>query len=223
MYKQDIIILFFSSYNLYMKTIKLIIKSFLIGFFMMFPGASGGTLAVIFSMYDELVEVISKLFVNFHNSFKYLVIFAFSLLLGIFSSSMFLTYFFAKYNFELSFLFIGIVLAFTIRFMIDTNIKNDKWYYIFVILLGAILSVSVNFIKGINIDTNNYFSLFILGIILAISLILPGISISYVMLVFGIYGDVILAIKEFDLMYLFKIGISLLIGILLVKLETFYT
>ena len=98
-----------------MNTIKLIIKSFLIGFLMMFPGASGGTLAVIFSMYDELVEVISKLFVNFHNSFKYLVIFAFSLLLGIFASSKFLTYFFAKYNFELSFLFIGIVLAFTIR------------------------------------------------------------------------------------------------------------
>ena len=185
---------------------------------MMFPGASGGTLAVIFSMYDELVEVISKLFVNFHNSFKYLVIFSFSLFLGIFTSSVFLTYFFAKYNFELSFLFIGIVLAFTLRFMIDKNIKNDKWYYIFVILLGALLSVGINFIKGINIDTNNYISLFILGIILAVSLVLPGISISYVMLVFGIYYDVILAIKEFDLTYLFKIGISLLIGILLIKL-----
>ena len=100
--------------------------------------------------------------------------------------------------------------------MIDKNIKNDKWYYIFVILLGALLSVGINFIKGINIDTNNYISLFILGIILAVSLVLPGISISYVMLVFGIYYDVILAIKEFDLTYLFKIGISLLIGILLI-------
>ena len=189
---------------------------------MMFPGASGGSLAIIFCMYDELILMINNIFKDFSNSFKYLLVFTSFVLLGIFVSSNFLSYFFIKYTFELSYLFVGIVFAFTVRFIIDSNIKNDKWYYMFVILLGIALSVSITFVKGINIDTNNYFSLFLIGIILAISLILPGISISYVLLLIGIYNDLIIAIKNFELLYLLKIGISLIIGIILsIKIISF--
>jgi putative membrane protein len=51
---------------------------------------------------------------------------------------------------------------------------------------------------------------------LAIALILPGISVSYVLLIFSMYSELLMAIQQFDIVYLLEIGIALIVGILLV-------
>ena len=55
-----------------------------------------------------------------------------------------------------------------------------------------------------------------LGVFLAIALILPGVSVSYILLIFNMYDDIILAIKNLDIIYLIEVGIFLVIGLLLV-------
>jgi putative membrane protein len=55
-----------------------------------------------------------------------------------------------------------------------------------------------------------------LGVFLAIALILPGVSVSYVLLIFNMYDDIILAIKNLDIIYLLEVGIFLVIGLLMV-------
>ena len=47
----------------------------------------------------------------------------------------------------------------------------------------------------------------IFGVLVAVALILPGISVSYILLVFSCYDSIILAISNLDLFFLFKIGI----------------
>jgi putative membrane protein len=61
-----------------------------------------------------------------------------------------------------------------------------------------------------------YLNLFVVGVFLAAALILPGISVSYVLLIFKMYDTLLFAIKTFDLLYLLKMMIALLIGMLLV-------
>ena len=63
---------------------------------------------------------------------------------------------------------------------------------------------------------NKYLNLFVVGVFLALALILPGISVSYVLLIFKMYDTFLFAIKTFDLLYLLEMMIALLIGTLVV-------
>jgi putative membrane protein len=63
---------------------------------------------------------------------------------------------------------------------------------------------------------NKFFTLLFLGIFLSVALILPGVSVSYILLIFNMYDDIILAIKNLDIIYLLEIGMFLVIGLLLV-------
>ena len=55
----------------------------------------------------------------------------------------------------------------------------------------------------------------ITGAVAAVALVLPGISVSYLLLVFGIYDGMILALHGFHLPVLIPFGVGLLLGIFL--------
>jgi putative membrane protein len=58
--------------------------------------------------------------------------------------------------------------------------------------------------------------LLITGIIIALALVLPGISTSHMLLVLGMYDAMLSAITEFDIVYIGILGVSTLIGIFLI-------
>ena len=196
-----------------MNFITLFLKGILIGLFMLIPGVSGGTIAILLKIYEELLIRLNTLFKDFKNNFKYLFIVFIGGLIGVFISSYFLSIFFQKFYFEFIFIFVGIL----IYYSVETLCKNGKKYIVknlFLISLGLGLGLLFSFIpvNFINIE-NKILHLFVLGILLAGALILPGISVSYVLLIFNMYDKVLIAIKSFDLLFLLEMGIALLIGI----------
>jgi len=50
------------------------------------------------------------------------------------------------------------------------------------------------------------------GIVIALALVLPGISTSHMLLVLGMYESMLTAITEFDVFYIGTLGIATLIG-----------
>ena len=110
---------------LHRKNLVLFIKSIVVGMFMLVPGISGGTLAIILNIYEGLLSSLSHLFRNFKSNFLYLLTALFGGILGIIISSYFIDFFIKNYYFELLFLFIGITMHFSY-----TQIKNSKllWY-----------------------------------------------------------------------------------------------
>jgi len=56
--------------------------------------------------------------------------------------------------------------------------------------------------------------LFVAGLILAVALVLPGISVSYTMLIFGIYERTLKAVSDLDVAFLFPLAFGLAIGVL---------
>ena len=60
-----------------------------------------------------------------------------------------------------------------------------------------------------------YFILIVAGFISAIALILPGISVSYMFLLLGIYQDTINAVQNLYIPYLIPLGFGLILGIIL--------
>lgn len=72
-----------------------------------------------------------------------------------------------------------------------------------------------------NLTTNNatnwytYLLLVVAGFIAAIALVLPGISVSYMLLLMGLYDETMRAASEFYLPFLIPLGFGLVVGILL--------
>lgn len=205
-----------------MNFIYLFLKGILMGVFMLVPGVSGGTIAILLKIYDELLIRLSNLFKDFKKNFIFLFIVLSGGIIGIFISSYFLSFVITSFYFEMIYIFVGIL----IYYIFETLCKNGRRNIIkniILIIIGVFLGLSITLIpvNFFNIK-NKYLNLFILGVFLASALILPGVSVSYVLLIFNIYDKVINAIKTFELIYLLEIGISLLIGIMIVVKELSY-
>ena len=85
-------------------------------------------------------------------------------------------------------------------------------------IVGAVIGISLQYLPADlftpsgNMDFATIIALFFAGIVLAVALVLPGISGSYMLLIFGMYDITLVAIKEFDIAFLAPIIVGALIG-----------
>ncbi|MDR1068336.1 MAG: DUF368 domain-containing protein [Clostridiales Family XIII bacterium] len=86
--------------------------------------------------------------------------------------------------------------------------------------LGLIIGAGLYFIpEGLVADTEDagiisLLIMFAAGIIIAIALVLPGISGSYVLLVLGLYDEMLTAVNEMNILHLAPFVLGIIIGIL---------
>ena len=89
------------------------------------------------------------------------------------------------------------------------------------VIVGVILVTLLGMIPEDMMDLGNwngvwgYVMLLCTGIVAAIALVLPGISVSYMLLVLGMYEKTINSITNFELQFIMPLGIGLLLGIIL--------
>ncbi|MFA7076141.1 MAG: DUF368 domain-containing protein, partial [Candidatus Izemoplasmatales bacterium] len=178
----------------------LLLKGFLIGIAFIIPGVSGGTLAIYLGVYQKLLNSISSIFKDFKNSIKFL----FPLFLGVAISVVLLAKLFSillNWNsFVVLFFFIGLI-AGGIKYIYNKAlIKKYSLSIIlsfaisFVVLLSIIIIEKTTTISGINyfsFDLLTYLLLIALGAIASITMIVPGISGSAVLLVLGFYTAIV--------------------------------
>lgn len=173
------------------------------------PGVSGGTVAFILGFYDKFIVSLDELFRgNFKskiNSAKYLIKIGIGWVFGFLLAISFLSSLFDNHIYELSSIFIGFII-----FAIPVVIKEEKYALvgkyknIIFALLGGLLVFLITYLNrvvgsGFNIDSFNIGT--ILYVFFAASLaisamILPGISGSTLLLIFGIYIPIVTKVKE---------------------------
>jgi putative membrane protein len=107
------------------------------------------------------------------------------------------------------------MIVFIVNFLYENTNNKFRFKDIILILLGIIISVFINYIPSDIFNLNSIFSLFVFGLLVAVALILPGISVSYILLIFSCYDNIIYAIKNFDFLLLIRIGFFVIIGIIL--------
>ena len=161
------------------------------------PGVSGGTMLVIFELFEKLANSISDLFKKGSTTKKGSFIFLLKIILGAgigivgFAKILGVT---LKYiEAETIFWFMGLIL-FSVPIIIKKELKGEKFNIIF-FLIGALI---IGILEYFNLhgglansgDSNSVINFLILaglGAIGGISMIFPGISGSMVMLVLGKY------------------------------------
>jgi putative membrane protein len=212
-----------------MNIIKNLIKGFVIGIAFIIPGVSGGTLAVYLGVYQKMLDAISNIFKDFKNSVKFL----FPIFLGIGLSVVLLAKIFSLLldwnSFIILFFFIGLLLGGikTIYNKCEMNkinvVKITAFILAFAFLILLVFLEKSNTGTGIayfDFNFMTYVLLIALGMIGSMTMIVPGISGSAVLLVLGFYtaivSNVIGNIFEFDdIVYNLQVIIPFALGALL--------
>lgn len=188
------------------------------------PGVSGGTIAFIVGIYDELINSIKS--INAH-SIKLLFTgkiaafwkaingnFLCSLLLGIgisvFSLAKLITYLLVHEPVLVWSFFFGLVLAST--WFVSKDIKEWNWKTITGFILGALVAYYITVATPAETPTNLLF-IFLCGAIAICAMILPGISGSFILVLLGKYFYIMEAINTLDLVILGVFAVGAFLGI----------
>ena len=188
------------------------------------PGVSGGTIAFIAGIYDELINSIKS--INMH-SLKLLFTgkiaafwkavngnFLFALLLGIaisvFSLAKLITYLLLNEPGLVWSFFFGLVLAST--WFVTKDIKGWNWKTVAGFVGGAVIAYYITVATPAETSTNLMF-IFLCGAIAICAMILPGISGSFILVLLGKYFYVMEAVKTLDLVVLGVFAFGAALGI----------
>jgi len=190
------------------------------------PGVSGGTIALITGIYERLINAIKsfdlkalKLFLKFkwkelsqHIDLPFLLPVILGLITAILSLAKLFEYLFRNYPEYIWAFFFGLVLA-SIYF-VGKTVEKWKMATYLAFIAGTVLAVSLTVLHPAG-ENDHPFYLFINGIIAIISMILPGLSGSFVLILLGNYQLVAIdAINNFDLKIILPFALGAVIGLI---------
>lgn len=197
------------------------LKGMAVGIATLVPGVSGGTMAIILGIYDDLIHAIGSFFKNSKKHMLFLFEVGIGAILGILFFSRLLENALIKYPYIMRFLFMGMIIGGLpmIYHKSRASGKRDIFDYIFLIA-GFVIVLLMSFepaaISAMVLSPGilNMLFLFAGGMVIAVALILPGISASFMLLVLGLYGVTLNAINTFNVPFLIPIMLGLVAGTL---------
>ena len=225
-----------------LKIIILILKGFVLGISMALPGISGGTMAFIMEIYEKLIGEISKTQIKHLKSvfvclsFKKQQIkqsilfyrntwdwaFLMPLLFGIVLSAVIFVALavpvIEKYSLEFYSLIFGLVLASVFKPFKDMNKTAKTLVLLFVSFsVNTILFAFGKELFLFSADSVELWPLIFLpvGFLVSSALIIPGISSSYLLLIFGLYEKTLQALRQGDLIVICFFLIGAVLGLFL--------
>ena len=189
------------------------------------PGVSGGTIAFITGIYDTLLESIRRInpsvlglwkregfkaALNHINGF-----FLISLFAGVFTSiatlAKLISWLLVTHPVPLWSFFFGLILVSVFHILKQVE-KRDIIRFVF-LLLGVAFAYSITVLKPLQMEPTSI-NILIAGAIAICAMILPGISGSFILLLIGMYGPVLGAVKEFQIAVLALFLAGCVIGLL---------
>lgn len=203
------------------------------GFFMALadsvPGVSGGTIAFILGFYDKFINSLDGLFYGDKKtkftSLRFLFRLGIGWILGIAVASFFLSKLFEVKIYAVSSLFLGfIIFSIPVIFYKEKDCLKGNYKNIIFTLLGVLIVFFISFfntkVSG-NFDINNLgigsvVYIFLAGMVAISAMVLPGISGSTLLLIFGLYIPVINTVRSlfvFDFSHL-PVLIILILGVI---------
>lgn len=203
----------------------LTIKGIAMGAANVIPGVSGGTVALITGIFEELIDSIKsfdldalklllkgefKAFAK-HVNLGFLVSVFLGVAISIISLARILDYFFVNYPIYLWAYFFGLILASI--FFVGRTVEKWSVSVIVSFLVGTVIAVSISFLNPAT-ENEGFVYLIICGVVAICSMILPGLSGSFVLILLGNYQLIaIKAINDLRIEILVPVFIGAAIGL----------
>lgn len=188
----------------------LVVKGMAMGAADVVPGVSGGTIAFITGIYEELIDSIKSIngsnlallftgkigsfWKNIHGNF--LLSLVIGIAISIFSLARIITYLLTVYPILVWAFFFGLVLAST--WMVSQEVSQWNWKTICSFLIGGVVAFYITMAAPAETPDGLWF-IFLAGAIAICAMILPGISGSFILVLLGKYFYLMEAVKTFNL------------------------
>lgn len=189
------------------------------------PGVSGGSIALITGIYEQLLDSIKSVDGKALNLLKKLEIKAFwkhingrflltllaGILTSIFSLSKIISYLMEEHPIPLWSFFSGLIVISAL--IILRNIQRWNWGVILAIMLGTVTAYLITDLPPTSSPDALWF-VFVAGAIAICAMILPGISGSFLLLILGQYERILQAVNQKDVITLALFAIGCILGLL---------
>jgi putative membrane protein len=180
-----------------MTKFKTIIGGFFVGLANIIPGVSGGTMAVIFGIYDQLIQGILSLFKTPIQTIKALLPILLGVVIGIIFGVFVIDLGYQKVPLLTTLVFIGLILGGVHSIAKKIQTKDFKhWVSFGLACLIMVLLPILNSNLSVHTGWVYYVMIILVGFIAAGTMIAPGISGSLVLLLLGYYAHVLGLAKD---------------------------
>lgn len=200
-----------------MKFILDLLKGVALGAGCILPGISSGVLCVVFGIYEKLVDSILNIFKDFKKHFLFLFPIFIGIAIGIFVFGNILRYLFVKYEYNIRFIFAGLILGSIPSLIKKANNNNYfRLHYLLYTIFTFLLSIILLYIES-NMNTfgtlnMSFIFLFFSGFLMSIGVVFPGVSSTIILMCLGIYSIYLESISLLNFTVLIPMGFGLLCG-----------
>ena len=204
------------------------------------PGVSGGTIALLTGIFERLINCLKSF--NFtalkllfkgkfkelakHIDFWFLVSVGLGVVVSIFTIAKLFNIWLAGENSRINLMcfFLGLVIASI--YYVGKTVKKWDWKSVLAFVVGAGIAIGIFVLKyieetktgAVEAETTemstNFFYIMLCGAIGICSMILPGLSGSYVLLMMGVYDNIIGAVSDLNWTILIPFAIGAVAGLL---------
>ena len=189
------------------------------------PGVSGGTIAFISGIYEELINSLNNInlgaikvlfkdgFASFwkHINGTFFVFLFAGILISIFSLAKAVTYLLENLPVLLWSFFFGLIIASV--WMIGKTIKKWSVGSVIALLVGTGVAFYISTIQSVaNVEAQWY--IFLSGAIAICAMILPGVSGSFILVLLGSYKIVLEGVKELDVTIVALFAAGCIVGLM---------
>ncbi len=208
------------------KYINLALKGFAMGAANVIPGVSGGTIALITGIFERLINAIKsfdltaikllfsgkiKEFIKHVDLYFLIAVFA-GMVASVVSLAKILEYLFLNYPVFVWAFFFGLILASV--YFVGKSITKWRVSVIITFIVGTIAALSISVLNPAT-QNDSFLYLIICGVVAICSMILPGLSGSFILILLGNYQLVMIhAVNELDLKIIFPVMIGAVGGLI---------
>ncbi|MGJ8592681.1 MAG: DUF368 domain-containing protein [Aquaticitalea sp.] len=189
------------------------------------PGVSGGTIALISGIYEELIETISGVNLSLFTTLRkqgfgefwkqlngnFLIALFTGILISFVSFMRLAKYLIENHPILIWSFFFGLIVASV--YFVGKQIKKWTLVTVVVFLLGALFAYYISQLPSMA-DSNSSIFLFFAGALAICAMILPGISGAFILVILGAYKTLSDALNDFDFKKIAIFAAGALVGIL---------
>lgn len=204
---------------------KNVYRGFVMGSADVVPGVSGGTIAVLLGIYDQLIAAINGLFSkDWKKHVAFLVPLGIGIVLAIFTLANVLDWLLIHYPEHTYFTFLGLIIGVLPLLFHEAEARTYfKMNHIAILIVVAILVGLLSLLNDsegaviVERSLSIYLLLFFSGFLGSAAMVLPGISGSFILLVIGVFSTVISAVRNFEFDVIIVTGAGIALGIIVMS------
>ena len=183
-------------------------KGALIGTGFLLPGVSGGALAAIFGLYQRIISFIAHITRDFAKNVLFFIPVGLGSLFGMFLLARPLSFFLEHYEAQVIWGFIGCILGTLPSLWKEAGKEGRAKRHYIILVLTALIGFCLLFTAKIYLQMEiplNFVTWILAGFLIALGILIPGMSPSNFLVYFGMYKPMVDGFKTMDVSVLLPI------------------